>query len=103
MYIRLLFGRHEGEVRDIAPEAALAILADDRAADGFLAGTQFVSALQERLYRKLCECWVIEELAQLSLFTARLEQLGFTDIAVEHLQTCKCVWRLRSRTPLGSR
>jgi MPBQ/MSBQ methyltransferase len=55
-------------------------------ADGFLGGDRFASALQQRIYRKLCECWVIEELGQLHLFTARLEQLGFTDIAVEHLQ-----------------
>jgi cyclopropane fatty-acyl-phospholipid synthase-like methyltransferase len=55
-------------------------------ADGFLGSDRFVSALQQRIYRKLCECWVIEELAQLDLFTARLEQLGFTDITVEHLQ-----------------
>jgi cyclopropane fatty-acyl-phospholipid synthase-like methyltransferase len=54
--------------------------------DGFLAGGRFVSSMQERIYCKLCECWVIEELAQLDLFTARLEQLGFTDITVEHLQ-----------------
>jgi cyclopropane fatty-acyl-phospholipid synthase-like methyltransferase len=55
-------------------------------ADGFLGGGRFASALQQRIYRKLCECWVIEELGQLDLFTARLEQLGFTDIAVERLQ-----------------
>jgi MPBQ/MSBQ methyltransferase len=55
-------------------------------ADGFLTGTRFASALQRRIYRKLCECWVIEELAQLLPFTARLEQLGFTDISVENLQ-----------------
>lgn len=55
-------------------------------ADGFLAGGRFASALQQRIYSKLCECWVIEELAQLHRFTARLEQLGFTDISVEHLQ-----------------
>ncbi len=55
-------------------------------ADGFLGGDRFVSALRQRIYRKLCECWVIEELGQLHLFTARLEQLGFTDIAVERLQ-----------------
>ena len=55
-------------------------------ADGFLATRRFVSALQERIYRKLCECWVIEDLAQLHLFTARLEELGFTNITVEHLQ-----------------
>ena len=58
-------------------------------ADGFLGGGRFASALQQRIYRKLCECWVIEELGQLHLFTARLEQLGFTDITVEHLQ-----WRV---------
>jgi len=55
-------------------------------ADGFLAGGQFVSGVQQSIYRKLCECWVIEELAQLDLFTARLENLGFTNITVEHLQ-----------------
>ena len=54
-------------------------------ADGFL-GDRFANAPQQRIYRKLCECWVIEELAQLHLFTVRLEQLGFTDVTVEHLQ-----------------
>ena len=54
--------------------------------DGFLADGHFVSSLQERIYRKLCECWVIEELAQLNRFTARLKQLGFRDIKVEPLQ-----------------
>jgi MPBQ/MSBQ methyltransferase len=58
-------------------------------ADGFLAGAQFAGALQRRIYRKLCECWVIEQLADLHLFTVRLEQLGFTGIAVEPLQ-----WRV---------
>jgi cyclopropane fatty-acyl-phospholipid synthase-like methyltransferase len=55
-------------------------------ADGFLTAARFAGELQRRIYRKLCECWVIEELAQLLPFTARLEQLGFTDISVEHLQ-----------------
>jgi MPBQ/MSBQ methyltransferase len=55
-------------------------------ADGFLAGGRFTGDLQRRIYRKLCECWVIEELAQLDRFTARLEQLGFIDITVERLQ-----------------
>ncbi len=54
-------------------------------ADGFLADGRFSSALQRRIYRKLCECWVIEEFARLHLFTARLKQLGFADIAVERL------------------
>lgn len=55
-------------------------------ADGFLASDRFPPGLQQRIYRKLCECWVIEELAQLHQFTARLEQLGFKEITVEHLQ-----------------
>jgi cyclopropane fatty-acyl-phospholipid synthase-like methyltransferase len=58
-------------------------------ADGFLAGDRFASRLHQRIYRKLCECWVIEELGQLHLFTARLEQLGFAAVTVEHLQ-----WRV---------
>jgi SAM-dependent methyltransferase len=55
-------------------------------ADGFLARDRFVNALQERIYRKLCDCWVIEGLAELDLFTATLKKLGFADISVEHLQ-----------------
>jgi hypothetical protein len=48
--------------------------------------SRFANGLQQRIYLKLCECWIREELAQLDLFTARLEQLGFTKITVEHLQ-----------------
>jgi MPBQ/MSBQ methyltransferase len=55
-------------------------------ADGFLARNRFANGLQRRIYRKLCECWVIEQLAQLDQFTARLEDLGFTDITIERLQ-----------------
>ena len=55
-------------------------------ADGFLARDRFANTLQQRIYRKLCECWVIEQLAQLDRFRARLEELGFTDITTEHLQ-----------------
>lgn len=55
-------------------------------ADGFLSHTHFPTGLQERIYRKLCKCWVIEELARLNLFAAQLVQLGFRDITVEHLQ-----------------
>jgi SAM-dependent methyltransferase len=55
-------------------------------ADAFLAGGRLAGSLQRRVYRKLCECWVIEELAQLHLFTQRLAELGFTGITVENLQ-----------------
>jgi cyclopropane fatty-acyl-phospholipid synthase-like methyltransferase len=55
-------------------------------ADGFLLNDRFVNALQPSIYHKLCECWVIQELAQLDLFTARLEKLGCREITVERLQ-----------------
>jgi len=55
-------------------------------ADGFLARDRFANALQLRIYRKLCDCWVIEQLAQLDPFRARLEELGFTGINIERLQ-----------------
>ncbi len=42
--------------------------------------------MQRRVYHKLCECWVIEELAQLQPFIGRLQKLGFTGITVENLQ-----------------
>jgi len=55
-------------------------------ADGFLTGGGFSTALQERIYRKLCDCWVIEELARLDAFTERLKRLGFKEVTVERLQ-----------------
>ena len=57
-------------------------------ADGFLASSRPFNQLQQRIYRKLCECWVIQELAQLPLFLERLEHIGFREIKVEHLQLC---------------
>ena len=78
-----------GTDKDALLAEAHRLLRPDRrlvVADGFLAGGRFANALQQRVYRKLCECWVIEELAQLHGFTQRLEQLGFTDITVERLQ-----------------
>jgi MPBQ/MSBQ methyltransferase len=55
-------------------------------ADGFLKSARFINALQQRIYRKVCDCWVVEDFAQLAPFTTRLEQLGFKEITVEHLQ-----------------
>jgi SAM-dependent methyltransferase len=55
-------------------------------ADGFLSNAGFASGFQQRVYRRLCECWVIRELAQLDRFTQRMEMLGFRHIRVEHLQ-----------------
>jgi MPBQ/MSBQ methyltransferase len=53
--------------------------------DGFLTSRRFVSALQHRIYRKLCECWVVKEFARLDLFISHLERLGFGEITAEHL------------------
>jgi ubiquinone/menaquinone biosynthesis C-methylase UbiE len=55
-------------------------------ADGFLLRPPSVRGLQSLIYRKLCECWVIETLGELHLFTLELERLGFHDIQVEHIQ-----------------
>jgi SAM-dependent methyltransferase len=58
-------------------------------ADGFLGRRRFAGKLQQRIYRKLCECWVIEELADLDAFLAALTNAGFSEIKVERLQ-----WRV---------
>lgn len=55
-------------------------------ADGFLRHGRAASGLRARIYRKLCECWVIEELGQLDPFVRELERLGFHSIIVERLQ-----------------
>lgn len=55
-------------------------------ADGFLHRGKTPSGLRACIYRKLCECWVIEELARLDLFVHELESLGFHSIQVERMQ-----------------
>ncbi|HET8825719.1 MAG TPA: methyltransferase domain-containing protein [Terriglobales bacterium] len=53
--------------------------------DGFR-GRRFVSKAQQHIYRKVCECWVVEDFAELQPFLRRLGKLGFREITVEHLQ-----------------
>lgn len=53
--------------------------------DGFLSG-RFVSKAQQHIYRKVCECWVVEDFAELQPFVRCLEKLEFGDITVERLQ-----------------
>lgn len=55
-------------------------------ADGFRTRRPFPTAWQQRIYRRLCECWVVEDFAHLHQFIAKLEALGFTEITIEHLQ-----------------
>ena len=55
-------------------------------ADGFLLRPPSQRGLQHAVYRRLCECWVIDTLGEIRPFTAELARLGFTDVRVEHLQ-----------------
>jgi len=54
-------------------------------ADGFL-GPGKLRGMQKSLYRRLCECWVIDTLDEIEPFTRELERLGFRDILVERTQ-----------------
>jgi MPBQ/MSBQ methyltransferase len=55
-------------------------------ADGFLRTSLALIGPQRALYRRLCECWVLETFADLNLFLAGLAHLGFTGITVERAQ-----------------
>ena len=55
-------------------------------ADGFL-GPGKLRGLQKSLYRKLCECWVIDTFGEVNQFAHELERLGFSDIVVEKVQS----------------
>jgi len=55
-------------------------------ADGFLLHPPARRGLQHAVYRRLCDCWVIETLGEINPFILELERLGFQNIQVEHLQ-----------------
>lgn len=55
-------------------------------ADGFLLRAPACQGLQHSLYRKLCDCWVIDTLGEVGPFTEELNRLGFVDVRVEDLQ-----------------
>lgn len=52
-------------------------------ADGFLKHDTPMRQPLRSLYRKMCECWVMDEMAVLGQFTERLAAQGFVDIRVE--------------------
>ncbi len=54
-------------------------------ADGFI-GPGKLRGPQWAVYRKLCECWVIETLGEIGPFVSELENAGFHDLAVEQIQ-----------------
>jgi SAM-dependent methyltransferase len=51
--------------------------------DAFLHRNQQVHALQRRICKKLCECWVIESWGDLHRVIAEMRRTGFHDIEVE--------------------
>jgi ubiquinone/menaquinone biosynthesis C-methylase UbiE len=54
-------------------------------ADGFL-GPGKLRGSQPSIYRKLCDCWVIDNLGEVALVTREMERLGFRDIVAEPIQ-----------------
>jgi MPBQ/MSBQ methyltransferase len=54
-------------------------------ADGFL-GPGKLRGPQQSIYRKLCDCWVIDNLGEVALVTREMERIGFRDIVVEPMQ-----------------
>jgi ubiquinone/menaquinone biosynthesis C-methylase UbiE len=54
-------------------------------ADGFL-GSGKLRGPQKSIFRKLCECWVIDTLGEVVQFTSELERLGFSNIEVTPTQ-----------------
>ena len=55
-------------------------------ADGFL-GPGKLRGPQKSLFRKLCECWVIDTFGEVDKFASELQRLGFADIVVENVQS----------------
>ena len=63
--------------RVLKPGAAFVV------ADGFLKHAVPLRQPLLGLYRKMCDCWVMDEMAVIGKFTARLAASGFADIRVE--------------------
>lgn len=57
-------------------------------ADGFL-GPGRLRGPQKAIFRRLCDCWVIDEFGQIGSFTDEMQRLGFRDIVAERIQ-----WRV---------
>jgi MPBQ/MSBQ methyltransferase len=55
-------------------------------ADGFIGPGNFRGP-QSSIYRKLCDCWAIDDLGEIRAFTGELHDAGFTEIAIEQVQS----------------
>lgn len=54
-------------------------------ADGFVSPGKFRGP-QRAIFRRLCECWVIDTLGDIQAFAEQLHNAGFRDIAIERIQ-----------------
>jgi SAM-dependent methyltransferase len=54
-------------------------------ADGFVNEGK-LRGPQRGIYRKLCDCWVIDTFAEIGAFTRELHRAGFRDIVLERIQ-----------------
>lgn len=55
-------------------------------ADGFVGPGKWHGP-QRAIYRRLCECWVIETLGDVEQFAGELARTGFRDIVIERIQS----------------
>jgi SAM-dependent methyltransferase len=55
-------------------------------ADGFI-GPGKLRGPQRSIYRRLCDCWVIETLGEIDAVSSELERTGFRNIVVEQIQS----------------
>ncbi len=54
-------------------------------ADCFRRNTRPLPRLIDRVYRRCCDCWALQEMAEINLFTRSLERAGFVDIRVDDI------------------
>lgn len=79
---------HGADKRQLLMEARRLLRPGGRlvVADGFLERADALHGPQRAIFRKMCECWVIDTWGELEAFTGELERLGFEQIEVECLQ-----------------
>lgn len=54
-------------------------------ADCFRRNTRPLPPILDRAYRRCCDCWALQEMAEINLFTRSLERAGFVDIRVDDI------------------